>query len=103
MASMSFQSLLPCFCLKLSTSLSTYVNVWYRRLGHLSSWVLSLLASNKKVIYTSCPLNFHCPACPLEKSSRLLLGHTGHKTSASFKLIFNNVWGSTPILSSDGF
>ena len=68
-----------------------------------NSRVLSLLTSNKKVTCTSRPLNFQCLACPLGKSSHLSLGPTGNKTSASFKLIFSDVWGPAPILSSDGF
>jgi histone deacetylase 1/2 len=87
----------------LSTSLSTSADIWHRRLGHPSSRVLSFLASNKKVTCTSRPLNFQCPACSLGKSSRLSLGPTGPKTSAHLKLVFNDVWGPTTILSSDGF
>jgi hypothetical protein len=52
----------------LSTSLSTSTDIWHRRLGHPSSWVLSCLASNKKVTCTSHPLNFQYPACSLWKS-----------------------------------
>ena len=83
--------------------LSTSADVWHRRLGHPSSRVLSLLASNKKVVCTSRPLNFHCQACPLGKSSRLSLGLTGHQTSAPLDLVFSDVWGPAPMLSSDGF
>jgi len=87
----------------LSASLSTSADIWHRRLGHSSSRVLSFLASNKKVTYTSRALNFQCPTCPLGKSSRLSLGPTGHKTSAPLELVFSDVWGPAPILSSDGF
>ena len=101
MAFMSFPGLLPQAFL--SVSFSTSADVWHRRLGHLSSRVLSLLASHKKVTCMSCPLNFQYPACPLGKSSRLSLGPTGHKISALLELIFSDVWGPAPILSSDGF
>ena len=87
----------------LSASLSTSADIWHRRLGHPSSRVLSFLASNKKVTCTSRPLNFQCPACPLGKSSRLSLGPIGHKTSAPLELVFSDVWGPAPILSSDDF
>jgi histone deacetylase 1/2 len=87
----------------LSASLSTFADIWHRRLGHPSSWVLSFLASNKKVTCTSHPLNFQCPACPLRKSSCLSLEPTGHKTYAPLELVFSDVWGPAPILSSDGF
>ena len=52
---------------------------------------------------TSTQFNFHCPACPLGKSSRLTLKTTGHQTQAPLDLIFSDVWGPSPMLSSDGF
>jgi len=58
---------------------------------------------NKKVSCTSTQFNFHCPACPLGKSSRLTLKTTGHQTQAPLDLIFSDVWGPSPMLSSDGF
>ena len=54
----------------------------------------------------SCTLNqfnFNCPVCPLGKSSRITLKTTGHKTRATLDLIFSDVWGPFPMLSSDGF
>jgi len=86
----------------LSVSLSISADVWHRRLGHPSSRVLSLLATNRKVTCTSCPLNFQCQACPLGKSLCLSLGPTSHKTSAPLELIFSDVSGPAPIFSSDG-
>jgi histone deacetylase 1/2 len=83
-----------------STSMATSANIWHR---HPSSRILSLLASNKKVVCTSSHLNLQCQACPLGKSSRLSLGPTGHKTSTPLELIFRDVWGPVPMLSSDGF
>jgi histone deacetylase 1/2 len=82
---------------------STSANVWHRQLSHPSSGVLNLLASNKKVVCTSHHLNFQCQACPLEKSSCLPLGPTGHKMCAPLELVFSDVWGPAPMLSSDGF
>ncbi|KAJ6733370.1 hypothetical protein OIU74_005177 [Salix koriyanagi] len=87
----------------LSTSLAASADFWHRRLGHPSSRILSLLASNKKVTCTSLRFDFQCQACPLGKSSRLSLGPMGHKTSTPFELIFSDVWGPAPFLSSDGF
>jgi hypothetical protein len=58
----------------LSISLPTSTDIWHRRLSHPNSLILSLLASNKKVVCTSHHLNFQCQAWPLEKSSRLSLG-----------------------------
>jgi hypothetical protein len=83
--------------------LSNSIDVWHHRLDHPSSRVLSLLASNKKVVCTSRPLNFQCQACSLGKSSRLSLGPTSHQTFAPLELVFSDVWGPTLMLSSDGF
>jgi len=82
---------------------STSADVWHRRLGHPSSRILRLLVSNKKVSCKSKQFHFDCQACPLGKSSRLSLGPTGHKTSAPLELIYSDVWGPSPMLSSDGF
>jgi hypothetical protein len=81
--------------------LPTSVDIWHHQYGHLSSHVLSLLASNKKVVCTSRHLNFQCQACLLGKSSRLSLGPTGHKTFAPLEFIFSDVRGPAPMLSFD--
>jgi histone deacetylase 1/2 len=39
----------------------------------------------------------------LEKSSHLSLGPTSYKTSAPLELIYSDVWGPSPMLSSDSF
>jgi hypothetical protein len=39
----------------------------------------------------------------LGKSCRLTLKTTGHQTLAPLDLIFSDVWGPSPMLSSDGF
>ena len=87
----------------LFASLSIFADIWRCRLGHPSSWVMSFLASNKKVTCTSRLLNFQCLACPSGKSLHLSLGPMGHKTSAPLELVLSDVWGPSPILSSDGF
>jgi hypothetical protein len=86
-----------------STYLSTFADVWHHRLGHPSPRILYFLVKNKKVSYTSNQFNFNCPACSLGKSSRLTLKTTGHQTRALLDLIFNDVWGPSPVLSSDDF
>jgi histone deacetylase 1/2 len=87
----------------LSTRISTSTDVWHRRLGHPSPRILHFLVSNKKVSCTSKYFDFNCSACPLGKSSRLSLKTTGHQTQAPLDLIFSDVWGPSPMLSSDGF
>jgi len=52
---------------------------------------------------TSKYFDFNCSSCPLGKSSRLSLKTTGHQTQAPLNLIFSDVWGPSPMLSSNGF
>jgi len=86
-----------------STCLSTSADVWHRRLRHPSPHILYFLVKNKKVSCTSNQFNFNYPACSLGKSSRLILKTTGHQTQALLDLIFSDVWGPSPMLSSDDF
>jgi len=78
------ESLAMCFP---QAFLSNSADVWHQHLDHPSSRVLSLLASNKKVVCTSRPLNFQCQACPSGKSSSLSLGHTSHQAFAPLELV----------------
>jgi len=87
----------------LSTSMFSTADVWHRRLGHPSSRILGSLVSNNKVACTSRVFNFSCSSCPLGKASRMSLGLTGHKTCAPLELIFSDVWGPSPMLSTDGY
>jgi histone deacetylase 1/2 len=86
-----------------STCLSTSADIWHRRLGHPSPHILHLLVKNKKVSCMTKCFNFNCPACPLGKLCRLTLKTTGHQTLAPLDLIFSDVWGPSPMLSSYGF
>jgi histone deacetylase 1/2 len=86
-----------------SPCISATADLWHCHLGHPTPCILNLLVSENKIVCTSrCSLT-QCQACPLGKSSCLSLRPTGHKTSAPLDLIFNDVWGPTPIFSSDGF
>jgi histone deacetylase 1/2 len=73
--------------------------MWHRRLGHPTPHILDLLVSSNKIVCTSRCSFAQCQTCPLGKSLRL----TGHKTTAPLDLIFNDVWGLSPMFSSDGF
>jgi hypothetical protein len=73
--------------------------MWHRRLGHPTPHILDLIVSSNKIVCTSRCSFAQYQACPLGKSLRL----TGHKTTAPLDLIFNDVWGLSPMFSSDGF
>jgi histone deacetylase 1/2 len=83
------------------TSAST--DLWHRRLGHPTPRIFQLLILKNKIICNNKRLNFQCQSCHLGKLSRLSLGPTSHKTSAPLKLIFSDVWGLTPLFSSDSY
>jgi hypothetical protein len=86
-----------------SPCISVSVDLWHRRLGHPTSSIFQLLVLKNKIICSNKRLDFQCQSCPLRKSSRLSLGPTGHQTSALLELIFSDVWGPAPLLSSDGY
>ena len=52
---------------------------------------------------TSKQFHFDCQPYPLGKSSHLSLEPMSHKTSAPLELIFSDVKGPSPMLSSDDF
>jgi histone deacetylase 1/2 len=87
----------------LSTSVSSTADVWHRHFGHPSSHILGSLISNNKVACISRVFNFSCSSCPLGKASCLSLGLTGHKTCAPLELVFSDVWGPSPMLSTYGY
>jgi len=86
-----------------SPCISATANLWYYHLSHPTPHILNLLVSNNKIVCTSRHSLAQCQACPLGKSSRLSLQLTGHKTTTPLDLIFSDVWGPVPMLSSYGF
>jgi histone deacetylase 1/2 len=86
-----------------SPCISATVDLWHHRLGHPTPCIFNLLVSGNKIVCTSRRSLTQCQACPLEKSSRLSLRPTGHRTFAPLELIFSDVWGPTPMFSSDDF
>jgi len=83
--------------------ISATANLWYCHLSHPTPHILNLLVSNNKIVCTSRHSLAQCQACPLGKSSRLSLQLMGHKTTTPLDLIFSDVWGPAPMLSSYGF
>jgi histone deacetylase 1/2 len=86
-----------------SPCISAIADLWHSLLGHPTPRILNFLVSENKIVCTSRRSFTQCQACPLGKSSRLSLRPTGHKTFAPLDLIFSDVWGPAPMLSSDGF
>lgn len=75
----------------------------YRRLGHPHERVLRLILQTHTLPVhhpqTHVPM---CHACPLGKSSRLSLPSSPSRSLAHLDLIFSDVWGPSPFLSSEG-
>ena len=79
------------------------VAFWYNRLGHFLSRVLNqVLKSVDDHVPTSTEFYF-CKACPLGKSHKLYLGSSINKTNVPLELIHTDVWGPTPLVSSNGY
>ena len=83
--------------------ISATVDLWHRRLGHLTPCILNFLVFDNKIGCTSRRSLALCQTCQLGKSSRLSLRPTGHKTTTPLDLIFSDVWGPAPMFSFDGF
>jgi len=78
-------------------------DLWHRRLGHPTPRILNLLVSGNKIIFTFRRSLAQCQTCSLGKLSHLSLRSSGHKTSTPLDLIFNDVWGPTPMFFFVGF
>lgn len=75
---------------------------WHRRLGHQHQRVMrQILTQNNWPCSTNKqpPL---CHGCQLGKSSRLSLPVTKSVCSAPLELVFSDVWGPSPMPSTDG-
>ncbi|KAF7151058.1 hypothetical protein RHSIM_Rhsim02G0101600 [Rhododendron simsii] len=80
------------------------LDCWHRRLGHPHARVLHQVLKSQALPFSAnkqCTATI-CHACQLGKSSRLTLSSTGNKSVAPLDLIFSDVWGPSPFLSSDG-
>ena len=86
-----------------STCLFISADIWHHQLGYPIPRILHLLVKNIKVSCMTKCFNFNCPVCPLGKLCHLTLKTTSHQTLAPLDLIFSDVWGPSPMLSSYGF
>ena len=76
-------------------------NVWYRRLSHPSTGILSqvLKTCNSSINKTS---DF-CSACQYCKSHVLLFPSSKTKTAAPLELIHSDIWGASLVNSATGY
>ena len=78
-------------------------DVWHQRLGHPFVKIINKLASQSCIsILSHTNKSFHSD-CAVQKCSRLSFVSANCTTSKPLELIHTEVWGPSPILSSQGF
>lgn len=80
------------------SSVRVSTNVWHRRLGHVSFPVINN-AHSFPVKNNACSV---CPECQLAKSHTLPFKSLHVSVSKPLELLYSDVWGPTPILSTIG-
>ncbi|XP_019227530.1 PREDICTED: uncharacterized protein LOC109208834 [Nicotiana attenuata] len=79
---------------------SNDIELWHRRLGHVSATVLKkLFSTNAQDISAKIDL---CTKCPCAKQTRQPFPISSIKTTASFELVHMDVWGPYKIPTMDG-
>lgn len=88
---------------KALNSVTLDIDIWHKRLGHVSSHVLKQLLSidsiDSKVI---CKQLSKCKVCPAAKQVRLPFPSSSTKTLACFELVHMDIWGPYKIPTFEG-
>jgi hypothetical protein len=84
-----------------STSRTTFVG-WHARLGHPADRIVCHILSKFQIPFVSNKKLVVCPACQQGKSHQLPFSIFENKSSAPLELVFSDVWGPSPILSTNG-
>jgi len=77
--------------------------MWYNRLSHPNSHVLSTLFKYDSLGNKISPVSFDCTTCKLGKSKTLPFPHNASQTNNYFNIIHSDVWGISPIVSHVGY
>lgn len=83
-------------------SFSTYT-MWHRRLGHAHAAAIKTVLDLCKVNYQSKSVLDFCSDCCLGKAHRLHSPLSNTVYNTPFELIFSDLWGLAPYLSSSGY
>jgi len=75
---------------------------WHSRLGHPASHVVQRILSRTGLPIASTKQSFVCPACQQGKLHKLHFGLNFSIFRHPLDLMFLDVWGPTPIVSSNG-
>lgn len=81
----------------------TSPNIWHARLGHPSPWITSFTIRHHNLPVTSTSTLSPCSACLQAKSHALPHPLSPSSSQFPFQLLFLDVWGPAPVLSSSGF
>lgn len=75
---------------------------WHRRLGHPNQSLFNFMLSSLSLPVTNKTLSTFCSSCHLGKSSKLHLPVSTFRSNNILDLVYCDVWGPAPVLSSDG-
>jgi len=75
---------------------------WHDQLGHPSIHVLRLVLNKIGLPCSINDLSF-CDACKIGKLSQLLLSRHDIIVTAPLELVYSDLWGRAPVLSTEGF
>ena len=78
------------------------LDVWHCRMGHPSYQTVRHLVSKFSLPTSSNKIPSICSACQQGKSHRLLFSSSQSISTHPFELIFSDVWGPSPIMSTNG-
>lgn len=83
---------------------SPLFELWHNRLGHVNFDIVSLLQELGSLSITSVlPKSVIRPSCQLSKSKLLLFDYNLKQSLHVLDLIHCNLWGPSPIESTDGY
>ena len=76
--------------------------IWHRRLGHPHQSLLNFMFSNFSLPITNKSSSSFCSSCQFGKSSKLHLHVSSFRSNKILDLVYCDVWGPAPVLSSNG-
>lgn len=82
---------------------STSFSLWHGRLGHANSNTVKIVLDICKVPFRNKNSLDFCNACCLGKSHRLHAPASTHTYQTPFEVVYSDIWGPSPVVSSCGF
>lgn len=77
--------------------------MWHRRLGHANSNTVKIVLDSCNISYQNKSAIDFCNACCLGKSHRIHAPASQHTYHNPFDLVFSDLWGPSPFVSSCGY